>query len=83
VITKINGGSKARIAKKATVLGSLKFAGLKPGKSKTLNVPLVKSAKWALASGKSIKALITATVEDGAGNTRVTTKRATLKRPGK
>ncbi len=84
VITKSNNGGKARAAAKApaTKLGSVSFSGLAPGKKRTLKVPLVKSAKQALAAGKSIKALITATVKDGAGNIRVTTKRATLKLPG-
>jgi VCBS repeat-containing protein len=51
------------------------------GSTKTLKVPLVASAKQALKAGKSLKVTITATVRDGAGNTRVTTKPATLKPP--
>lgn len=83
VITKVNGGGKARIAaKKGTVIGSLGFSGLKPGRSKTLKVPLVSLAKQALKAGKTIKAVITATVHDGNGQTRVTNKAATLRLPG-
>jgi len=82
VITKVNGGGKARIAaKKAPVIGSLSFSGLKPGKSKTLKVPLVSSAKQALKAGKSLKVVITATVHDGNGQVRVTNKAATLRLP--
>jgi hypothetical protein len=84
VITQSNGGGKARIAaKKAPVIGSLNFSGLKPGKSRTLKVPLVGSAKQALRAGKSLKVVITATVHDGNGQTRVTTKAATLRRPAR
>jgi hypothetical protein len=83
VITKSNGG-KARIAaKKAAVLGSVSFAGLKPGKSRILKVPLVASAKQALKAGKSLKVVITATVRSGSGPAKVSTKAATLRLPAR
>ncbi|HEX3240613.1 MAG TPA: hypothetical protein VHR18_10820 [Solirubrobacterales bacterium] len=82
VITQSNGGGKARAAARSagTKIGSLSFSGLKPGAKKTLKVPLVASAKQALNAGKSLRVTITATVRDGAGNVRVTTKKATLKK---
>jgi hypothetical protein len=84
VITQTGGGGKARIAaKKAPVIGSLNFSGLQPGKSRTLKVPLVGSAKQALKAGKSLKVVITATVHDGNGQTRVSTKAATLRLPAR
>ena len=81
VMTKSNGG-KARIAaKKAAVVGSATFSGLKPGKSRALKVPLVGSAKQALKAGKTLRVVITATVQDGNGQVKVSTKSATLRLP--
>ncbi|HSS33109.1 MAG TPA: hypothetical protein VLL27_07490 [Solirubrobacterales bacterium] len=83
VITQSNGGKARVAAKKATVLGSVSFSGLAPGASRRLKVPLVKSAKQALQAGKTIKAVITATVHDGNGLSRVTSKAATLRLPAR
>lgn len=83
VITKVSSDKKARVsAAKGTVIGSARFSGLAPGKSKTLKIPLVASARRALKAGKSIKVSIAATVRDGEGRSRTTTKAATL-RPAK
>lgn len=81
VITQSNGGKARVAAKKAAVLGSVSFSGLAPGASRRLKVPLVKSAKQALRAGKTIKAVITATVHDGNGLSRATSKAATLRLP--
>jgi hypothetical protein len=79
VIRKSTDG-KARIsAKKAEVIGSATFSGVKPGKSLKIKVPLVKSAKQALKAGKSLKVTIVATVHDGNGVVRETVKPATLR----
>jgi hypothetical protein len=84
VVIRKSADGKARIsAKQGVVLGTAAFLGLKPGKSRKLEVPLVKSAKQALKAGKSLKVVITATVHDGSGLVRETTKTTTLRLPAR
>lgn len=73
------GGKKP---KKKVFLGKVKFK-LKAGIAKTVTLKLNKAGRALLKKKRSVKALITITAKDEAGNPKKTTKRVTLKLPKK
>jgi len=74
------GAKKPR--KKKVFLGKVKF-NLKAGIAKTVTLKLNKAGRALLKKKRSVKALITITAKDAAGNAKTKTKRVTLKLPKK
>jgi hypothetical protein len=74
------GGKKPKKKKEKVFLGKVKFK-LKAGIAKTVTLKLNKAGRALLKKERSVKALITITAKDEAGNLKKTTKRVTLKLP--